>query len=362
MIKIKTDILKDLVNKASKGITVDKLIPITNFMCIKYDSGEFVIITTDSTNYMYARRNFLDCGDEFYAVVNTDIFTKLISNITSEYITLGTIDNILMIEGNGKYKIPLSLDEDGFVIKFKDPMKDVNLTDDLVHINVNELRNVIKTLKPSLYTRDNNIPFLSKYYFGDCVLASDKEQVSCYSKNFTHEPVLLSQYMLNILDVITSDTIGYAKTDKYVILSADGVTMYGVYDIDVSTFPASTLKKILDADGNSISRCKINKSEFMDALKRINLFVGNYDNNVIGLKFNTDGIEISSKSSAGVEFIEYVELSNYSPCECYININMLMSQLKAYPNDTVDFGFGHELFVSLRYKDFTQIIALVSKN
>lgn len=362
MIKIKTDILKDLVNKASKGIAVDKLFPITNFMCIKYDSGEFAIITTDSTNYMYAKQNFLDCGDEFYAVVNTDIFTKLISSITSEYITLDIIDNILIIEGNGKYKIPLSLDEDGSVIKFKDPMKDVGLTDDLMHINANELRSVIKALKPSLYTRDNNIPFLSKYYFGDCVLASDKEQVSCYLKNFTHEPVLLSQYMLNILDVITSDTIGYAKTDKYVILSADGVTMCGMYDTDVNTFPANTLKKILDADAQSTSRCKISKSQFMDALKRINLFVGNYDNHTISLKFNADGIGISSKSSTGIEFLEYTELSNYSPYECYININMLMSQLKAYPNDTVDFGFGHELFVSLRYKEFTQIIALVSKN
>ena len=168
--------------------------------------------------------------------------------------------------------------------------------------------------------------------------------------------------MLNILDVITSDTIGYAKTDKYVILHADGVTMCGVYDTDVDTFPASTLQKILDADAQSVSRCKVSKSEFMDALKRINLFTGNYDNHIISLKFNVDGIEISSKSSTGIESIEYTELSNHSPYECYININMLMSQLKAYPNDTVDFGFGHELFVSLRYKEFTQIIALVSKN
>ena len=187
MIKIKTDILKDLVNKASKGIAVDKLIPITNFMCIKYDSEKFTIITTDSTNYMYAEQSLvydeqklIDCEDDFYAVVNTDIFTKLISNITSEYIILVIADNVLVIEGNGKYKIPLSLDEDGSVIKFKDPMKDVGLTDDLIHINTNELRSVVKALKPSLYTRDNNIPVLSKYYFGDCVLASDKEQVSCY--------------------------------------------------------------------------------------------------------------------------------------------------------------------------------------
>lgn len=355
MIKLETKVLKDLVTKASKGISVDPLIPITNFMCIKLVDGLLEVITTDSTNYMYAKQNFLNCGDEFYAVVNTDIFTKLISKISSEYITLDIIDNVLMIGGNGKYKIPLSLDEDGSVIRFKDPLDEVDMLHDMVYLDTNEVRDVVKALRPSLYT-NNNIPCLTKYYFGDCVMTSDKDQVGCYSKSLTPEPVLLSQYMLNILDVIASDTIAYAKTDKYVILKADGVTMCGLYDNDVDAFPVDAIEGILNLD--LASNCKVSKNMLIDILSRVSLFTSIYDDNTIVLNFNEDGIEVSSTASNGIEYIEYIELSNYIPFTCKIDCSMLLKQLKAYPNDTLDIYFGHDAVIGFKYKDLTQLIAL----
>lgn len=354
MIKLKTDVLKDLVTKASKGVSIDALIPITNFMCIKLVNGLLEVITTDSTNYMYAE-SLVDGVDEFYVVVPTDIFIKLVTKITSEYIALDITDNILTIEGNGKYKIPLSLDEDGSVIKFKDPMKDIEVLDDLVYLDVEELRNVIKALKPSLYT-NNNIPCLTKYYFGACVLTSDKDQVGCYSKSLTPEPVLLSQYMLNILDVITSDTIAYAKTDKYVILKADGVTMCGICDDDVNTFPVDAIEGILNLD--LTSNCKVRKNDLVDVLSRVALFIGIYDDNSIIFNFNEDGVEISSTASNGVEYIEYVGLSNYIPFSCKIDCNMLLKQIKAYPNDVLDIYFGHDAVIGFKHKELRQLLAL----
>ena len=110
--------LKEMVSRAVKGASNNKLIPITSLMKIELNNlGEFSLTTTDATNYLYIKDKEVS-GEPFYAVVPVDVFSKLIAKTTSETVKMEIVAAILKITANGTYSIELPLDENGITIKY----------------------------------------------------------------------------------------------------------------------------------------------------------------------------------------------------------------------------------------------------
>ena len=108
---IKTVKLKEMVAKAVKGVGNNKLIPLTSLMAIELKDATLTLITTDATNYLYISEDKV-VGEDFYVVVDANVFSKLISKMTCEDVTLEIKSDIiaLQVKGNGTYKIELPLD------------------------------------------------------------------------------------------------------------------------------------------------------------------------------------------------------------------------------------------------------------
>ena len=120
-LSVKTPIMKELVSRAIKGASQNKLIPLTGLMAIQLKDGKLTLLTTDASNYLYVMQDNV-AGDEFYVVVQVEQFSKLISKMTCDMLVLELNDSILTVKGNGEYKIELPLDETGDLIKFPSPM------------------------------------------------------------------------------------------------------------------------------------------------------------------------------------------------------------------------------------------------
>ena len=84
---IKTAKLQDMVSRVVKGAKNDKVLPITQMMAIRLQDNVLTLITTSVTTTMYIREEKVD-GNDFYVVVPVDVFSKLISKLTCENITL----------------------------------------------------------------------------------------------------------------------------------------------------------------------------------------------------------------------------------------------------------------------------------
>ena len=126
---LNTGLLQTMVAKSMKGASCNKMIPITGLMAIQLKDHKLTLITTDATNYLYITEDKVD-GEDFYVVVQADMFSKLVSKLTCENVTLVVADNTLNIKGNGNYKIELPLNEDGELIKYPDPLsRDTSLED-----------------------------------------------------------------------------------------------------------------------------------------------------------------------------------------------------------------------------------------
>ena len=96
---LKTLKLQEMVSKAIKGASNNKMIPITSLMAIQWQDGVLTLITTDAANTL----KIIDKveGEEFYVVVQTELFSKLVAKTTTETITLTLKESSLEVKGNG---------------------------------------------------------------------------------------------------------------------------------------------------------------------------------------------------------------------------------------------------------------------
>ena len=356
--QVKTTVLKEMVAKAIKGASCNKLIPLTSMISIEFKDGELTLHTTDMTNHLYISKmqdndNF--SGDDFTVTVEVDTFSKLIGRMTCEIIKFETKDNSLEVKGNGTYNIALPLDENGQPIVYPNPIAKFVMDGEPDTIALSDIKLLLNTAKSSLATT-MEVPCYTGYYIGDSVITTDTCKMCYIDKNLLNEPVLISPEMMNLLDLMEADKIQVYSNDNIILFRSPDCDVYGYKMEGIEDYAVSSISKLIATQFES--QCKVSKDSLLATLDRIALFVGAYESNAIRLNFTQDGIDISSLKSNGVETISYTESENFKPFTCRININMLISQLKAYTKDVVEIQYGDGRFISLINDDVTQIIAL----
>lgn len=358
--KISTTKLQAMMTKVVKGVGNNKLIPITSLIGITVEDGTLTIVSTDSTNYLYASE---DIGEKtnFYVCVKADQFAKLVSKMTSEYITLTIKDNYLEVKGNGTYSIEIPLDENGEMVEYPNPI--ANLEDKITckeKIEISTIKTILASVKNGLATT-TDYPQLTNYYFGENVVATNQKKINALAKKITDSPILVSSVLVDLLDTITDevvDMIVYEGGDIEFV--SEAVTLFGHVAEGIDEFPIDALNSLISKDYNNY--CKVSKLELLQVLDRISLFVDDYDKGAISLSFG-DALTIRSNKLNSEEAIAYRE-SNATPSDVYtvyIDIEMLQSQIKSQESDTVTIYFGEDKAIKLVDGDLTFIIALIQK-
>lgn len=352
---INTSKLQDLVTKSMKGASNDKLIPITGLMAIQLKDNKLTLITTDATNYLYVYADKV-AGEDFYAVVQTDIFSKLVSKLTCETVTLEKTDNNLTILGNGKYAIELPLNEDGQEITYPDPLSKELIPIEGVDINLSTIKLILNTAKPAL--ADNlDIPCYTGYYVGDNIVATDTYKICGINVKMWDTPALISPEMMDLLSVFTDEKIRTTRDESTMILQSEDCAVYGKLMDTLNEFQITVINGLLDDKFNS--SCVVAKDNLLQLLDRLNLFVATYDKNCIYLTFTRNGLQIESKQANSVETIEYLTSDNFVDFTCAIDIEMLRSQIKANNSDRIEIQYGKDNAIKIVDGNVTQVIALL---
>lgn len=352
---IKTTQLQELVSKAIKCASNDKLIPITNLMEIELKDNKLWLTTNDATNY------FRTCiptvgGDEFTVVVMADNFAKLVSKMTSENITFDYDGASFEISGGkSKYKLELPLDVDGQLVQMSIPYQDLDTDEETGRINGVTIDKIIDTAKASLATSIDSAIYTA-YYLGDNVISTDSYKICCIANKVFDTPVLLSVSTMDILQLMSKEeeVSYYHKDDNLIFRTSSSVLYTKVFD-GVESYPVDTIKEFISTDFEN--QCTLPKNELIQSLDRLSLFVGDYDRNVILIAFNGDSVTLKNKKSAGTETIDCLKSSG-GKFECGIDIEMLKSQIKATMSDDVTIQYGLENCIKIVNDDVTQVVAL----
>jgi DNA polymerase III sliding clamp (beta) subunit (PCNA family) len=194
---------QEMVAKAAKGASENKLLPITSLMAIQLKGNVLKLTTTDTANTLEIITDKIQ-GDDFYAVVPVEVFSKLVAKTTSENITLTLKENSLEVKGDGTYNIPLPVDEDG-VVKFPEPKFKKSRGGVAKVINLTTIKNILAINKAAV-AKTVDTPCLCGYYVGDKVITTD-ENVICFNdmKLFEDGAALISPEMMELLSLNTQE-------------------------------------------------------------------------------------------------------------------------------------------------------------
>ena len=359
-LQINTATFQDMVAKAVKGAGMNSDLFITQLMSIALKDNVLTLTTTDSSNYLYVKHNKVS-GEDFSVVVAVDKFSKLISKLTCENVTLeieskdGELDK-LIVRGNGKYVLELPYDEEGELIDYPDPLSEGTEFMNSAEVKLSTVRHILATAKAALLVGKEDMCY-SDYYVGDRVVATDTFKICGIDIKIFDEPKLISPQLMDLLDVMSSETIDVMYNDDTVIFETDGVTVYGKTDEGVEDYQIEAISNLLDEQFPS--SCKIEKAPLMQMLDRLSLFVDVFDKNSVYLTFTKDGLMVSSKQDKGSEIIPYKESQNFSDYTCCLDIDLFKTQVKAYQADVIELLYGKENSIKLVTSEVTkQVIAL----
>lgn len=349
-----TQKFQEMVNKAVKGASNNKMIPITGLMAIELKDGVLTLTTTDATNTLTIIAKDIT-GEDFYAVVQTDLFSKLVAKTSTEKITLTLKETNLEVKGNGTYNIELPLDEEGQPIRFRGYNFDT--TGEKVTMNLSTVKALLTSNKAAI-AETMEVPCLTGYYcYPDGVLTTDTFKVCGTAIKVFDRPVLLPAELMNLLALIDQEKIEVHSNGGKLLFVTDNVVIHGVELEGAEDYPVDAIVAFLDTEFTSV--CQLSKNALLSVLDRLSLFVTQYDKNGVYLTFTKEGVIISSKKSNGTELLKYTESKNFKPFTCCADIELLKSQINAQDGDTVELWYGHEKATKMTFGKITQILALL---
>lgn len=353
---VKTKTLQDLVAKATKGASCNKMIPITGLMLVELDNNTLTLVTTDATNYLYVSAHKIE-GEKFSVVVQVEVFAKLISKLTCEDVTLELADNKLTVKGNGTYVIELPLNEEGELVTYPNPQaKPDNIEPYKVQLSTIKL--ILSVAKSALATTEV-VPCYTGYYVGDKVIATDIYKICGIDVDVLKDSALMSPELMNLFEVMTEEEITVYQSADWIIFQTSDCKIFGRYMDGKDDFSVDAINGLLSQEFKSC--CKVSKADLLQLLDRLSLFVSPYDKNCIDLTFTPEGLQVSSKKSNSVEVIPFKESKDFSSFTCGIDIDMLTSQVKAHRSDIIEIQYGEDNAIKLPDGNITQVIGLLDE-
>ena len=350
-----TEKLKQLVAYAVKGAGFDA--NITESMQLGIKVADSIISLSTTTGETYLRVSDRCTADDMNITVDAEIFSKLISKITSDTVDIDLKGKVLEVVGNGKYKLELIPDEEGNTKVFPDKFKEQS---ELIGtIPANDVVTINSSIKASLSENIGSI--YSQYYVGDIVASTDRIMLSVLNKKYFDTAYLFSVEFMDLMLLSCADVSIYKSEHTIVAISKPSenceIAICAPVPDNTSDYDIESLTKFANLSAPAF--CRVKKVDLINLLDRLSLFVNKFDEGAIKLHFTQDCIEVSSMASSGIERIEYTECKDIQDKEIKINIKRLNKQIKAYNSDLVDLSYGGDVCIKLVDGDISQIIALM---
>lgn len=351
-ITIPTVKFQDMVARAAKGASENKLLPLTSMMRIEVKDNVLTLTTTDSANTLTIRADKI-MGDDMYAVVPVAQFSKLIAKTSADSVQLVVNGGNLEVHGNGVHKIAQQVDEDG-VVQF--PSVQFDKQGEGQVINLSSVKRVLEVNRASV-SDSIDTPCLCAYYLGDQVISTDEQTICFNDMNLMNGEYLISTEMVELLSLSKQEQISWWFQDGFFYFETPDMVLYGPEHDEKELFPVEEIKSYLQMEFSSL--CKVPKIAMQGLIDRLALFIEPYDKNGAYLTFTQEGLKINSKKSSSDELIPYTESKNFKPFVCCADIPMLKRLVDAHPAESIDIWYGGEECLKMTSGNIVQVIALL---
>ena len=365
MITIETNTLKDILSKVGKCAGNDKTSPLTQLMHIYANKDRLQFTTTnqiDTCIYTYTISENQVEFEDFDVTVMVDQFIKLVSKFTCAYTEFGLSDsgNEIIIKGNGSYKLALPLDNGG-PIKYPEIKAELDINSEAYVGPAYNIVGAAKCTEGSLTKITSDMPTedfpRTNYYFNETGCITLDGFTASWLRDETILPFETLIYpstikMLSVIESIGRDITAYKSTSGHLIFKNDTITLISNEARGCDVFPYEVATSLIDSPIDA--SVQVSPGHFLAALDRLKLFITVTDDNCIKLEFSDKGLFAYNCSKSCSEQISAENLPEF---DCFVDIDNLVSQLKAFePDESITLGFGTDAIIQLEGDGLGQII------
>lgn len=354
MVKITTNVLKEIVGKLSK-INPNKHLEITRYFDITLNTDGLSGTAYDGNNFIVAKTDKVKAKNKkesFSIIVNGEQFTKLVNKTTVEEIKLEPKENYLEVKGNGTYKVELVPDEKYPSFNAEDP-------DALVgEVKVADIKKMIEVNKYSVSTNATE-GYLNGYMLSKGkAITSDAIKVGIVplplGDELEKEDILLTKEMVNLLSCLDTPSVTMYYLSGKIMFESDNVIIYGAELEGKDEYPTEAILAFGDTAFDS--SCVLSKVAVLSVLDRLTLFLDNFKKNEVFIDIDDTGVTISTASES-YECISFVEAKNIQDFSCMVSSVFFKDQISAVQSDNFVLKFGEDNVISIVDNDIIQILA-----
>lgn len=345
MIKLKTEVLRDMLNKAVKVCSFSKMLPLTGLVEMETNAEGLFLKTTDGITTMVIKEK-MEGLEPSRVTVDANVITALVNKITTDEIELLISDSALTITGNGVYNLEIRVDESGEIVKLP------AINQELANTATKEFdfKGIVSRLNicKSAIAAGEDGAELRNYYLKDMIIATDQVKVSAVSNvpSMVNEELFIGVDLGRIIMDLGFVKANYARSNENLVIVGENFVLSSTMllsDLDKYGKTLGGVKDLISSVyGNKV---KIKKNDLINLLDRLGIFVSEYDSNSIDLVFLPEHIKVTNQKKTCDEIIKYEEanLTNLVEFQSALNIEHLKQLLAVLPDETIEFQFDNSI-------------------
>lgn len=327
---MKTSDLKDVCNIFTSVIKENKIRPITSFVEIYSKDGIAHLGATDNRTTIISTID--NSNDIDNVVVSLSDLYKLVKLTTKEDITLTNKGRYVEFKGNGKYKIPIQLDEMGNEVYLPLEMPEMG---DIVEYDSKDFKLALERNKVGLFTEDSHEEF-KLYYNKDGNLVTSDSILVAYTRNVNLPLYNIQSFVIDQLANFNG-TLKFSEVDGGYRISHNNCEIYMVNKL-YDKFPIEMVEPFLSEEKDMFTNSvKVNKKDLLSAIKRQDIFRTPYDVPSVIFVVNKN-ISIKNRGNTVEEAIEATDIVFNKTMEVEIETGILLDVLKNM-DDSLDLYF-----------------------
>ena len=363
---IRTEDLKDNTKYISQAIDSAVISSIADLIQIKVVNKKLHFYITDKDYYLDVTVSKEEFDEDFNIIVDAKIFTKLISSITTDTVSLTIEDNKLIIKANGVYKLA-KIDVDGMedlpVIPHSNEFTSFQLSTNVLK---RIMTNNIKQLDKGTFAND-----CQRYCYLDNKGALTFTTGACINNFDLPEDIkiLLSRKVVSLFKLFSNtDFVNFAMCHEVnssnnnidvIHFKSSDIQLYAILPVnDLATdVPADNIREM--ATKVYAYQVAINRTSLIETLNRY-LILGNKEdikyNPYINIKFEYNKLIIQGLNGAfNEEILYHEEIPNldYSLC---VDLFDVRDVLQVLSSPIISFKFGDNTAVVVTSNEISNII------
>lgn len=344
---INTKQFKDSCSKILTALDKSSLYNISDYLGLYANDGVLKLCITNKVYFVEIKYD-LDTNIEFNATVNAELFLKLVSNITTEEITLEEDGNILVIKGNGVYKVPLIYDNDELLKVTKLRTPEIPRIETIMKLK--DLKNIAQYNSKELQKQFFSDPIQKMYYIDDegCLTFSTGATVTSFSLDkpikLLIQPKIVKLFKLFNTDVKVEYFVNNLSTEfneSIARFSNETTTIETLLNDEslINKIPVSVIRSRANKEYNYSAVA--NKNDLVRIAEIIDLLNGDKADSICVIKAENDTLQFSDEDSNGSESIK-LQSSIESKYEFKVDCKDLLLALSSISNEYITMNFGDE--------------------